>query len=140
MQRSGADPGMVHLVHVHPPTQWACLEKFSRVWSVTRLHSIMEKRQGSLTDFGVKRLRSEGGEILETPTGNPKRETSAAVVSETPGPCGAVGELGLGCLNRPYDVGLVGLTFARALSSSDRYLRKCSLRQVRLIDINLFQV
>ena len=63
-----------------------------------------------------------------------------AVVSETPGPCAAVGELGLSCLNRPYDVELVGLTFARALSSSDTYLRKCSLRQVRLIDINLFQV
>ena len=89
----------------------------------------MKKRQGSWTDFGVKRLRSEGGEILETPTGNPERETSAAVVSGTPGPCAAVSELGLSCLNRPYNVGLVRLTFARALSSADRYLRKCSLRQ-----------
>ena len=75
-----------------------------------------------------------------TPTGNPERETSAAVVSETPRPYAAVGELGLSCLNRPYDVGLVCLTFARAISSPDRYLRKFSLRQVRLIDINLFQV
>ena len=50
----------------------------------------MKTRQGSLTDFGVKRLRPEGGEILETPTGNSERETSAAVVSEIPGPCAAV--------------------------------------------------